>query len=338
MRRALFASLLALTACPATAAAQEPPADPQTLLTTPTAERAPVKVARGGDLDFVIRSATDPGSIKIRISGTAKIDAAGMLTGPKGTYIDNPTSTTADLHEWRANARFLARHRPGTYWWQPILAVPGQAPVVGQAETFEVIQPAANRRKRKLFPRKGRRGHGSFYLSNVGFPAGVTAERFEALSHSGARRWGLRARRWTAAVAGPRDGYNVAGFNPSVPSFALAVQIDYVVGPSRTIVERDLALRPNINWQAGPGYPAFDQFDLESVLVHELSHFAGNKRHTKRCVNSPLIVGLASGEWWRGPRDSWVFGCKASAATTASPFAPASAKRGVVIHKTVRVG
>jgi hypothetical protein len=32
-----------------------------------------------------------------------------------------------------------------------------------------------------------------------------------------------------------------------------------------------------------------------------------------------------------------VFGCKASTAALASPFAPAPARRGVVIRKTVRV-
>ena len=335
MRRALFASLLALTACPATAAAQVP--DPQTLLSTPTAERAPARVVRGGALDFAVRSATEPGSVKLRISGTAEIDGAGMLTGPKGAYVDLATTATADLHEWHAGARFLARNRPGTYWWQPILTLPGQAPVVGQAETFEVLQPAANRRKSKLFPRKGRRGHGSVYLSNVGFPAGVTADRFESVIRRSASRWGLRSRRWTSAVAGPRDGHNVAGFNPLVPSFALAVQIDYVVGPNRRVIERDLALRPDLNWQAGPGYPAFDEFDLESVLVHELSHFAGNKRHTGRCANSPLIVGLASGEWWRGPRDRWIFSNCGAGAAAASTFAPTPAQRGVVIHKTIRV-
>jgi hypothetical protein len=95
-------------------------------------------------------------------------------------------------------------------------------------------------------------------------------------------------------------------------------------------------LRPDLPWKGGPGYPALDQFDLESVLLHELSHFAGNKRHTPRCANSPLVVGLAAGEWWRAPSDRWMFGCDAAAAT-ASPFT-AAGRRGVIMHRTIRVG
>jgi hypothetical protein len=337
MRRALFASLLVLAACPNTASAQA--LDPETLLSGPIAERAPDRIARGGALDFAIRSATAPGSVTIRISGTARVNEGGLLAGPEGSWVDSPAVPGAqpDLHEWQPPAGFLARERPGTYWWQPIVNVPGQAPIVGQAESFEVVQRAAARRRHRLYPHSGRRGQGGFYLSNAGFPEGVSGSRFRSVVRRSARRWGLRARHWTSAVAGPRDGYNVAGFNARVPDFALAVQVDYVVGPSKRVIERDLALRPDINWQSGPGYPSFEQFDLESVLVHELAHFAGNKRHTRRCVNSPLIVGLASGEWWRGPRDRWVFGCTARAATAANPFAPAPAARGVVIHKTVRV-
>jgi hypothetical protein len=339
MRRALLATVVALSAWPAVTATAQVQPDPETLLTTPTTERAPTRVPLGGELDFAIRSATAPGSISIRVAGTAQIDETGLLHGPDGTWVDNGTAPglVPDLHEWRPDPGFLARRRAGSYWWQPVLNLPGQPPVVGQVERFEVVPAAADRTRKRLYPGHGRRGKGRFYLSNAAFPPGVSGSRFRALIRRSAARWGLKARRWTSARAGRRDGFDIAGFSSRVPSFALAMQVDFVVGNRRKVVERDLALRADIPWQAGPGYPAMDEFDLESVLVHELSHFAGNKRHRGRCANSPLIVGLAAGEWWRGPRDRWVFGCDASAAAAANPFGTAPT-RGVVLHKTVRVG
>jgi hypothetical protein len=47
--------------------------------------------------------------------------------------------------------------------------------------------------------------------------------------------------------------------------------------------------------------------DLESVLIHELGHFAGNKEHAAQCTNSPMASGLAAGEWWHGPRNRFSF-------------------------------
>jgi hypothetical protein len=57
-----------------------------------------------------------------------------------------------------------------------------------------------------------------------------------------------------------------------------------------------------------------ERFDVESVLIHELGHFARNARHAPRCANSPMSVSLAAGEWWRTPRDRWSF-CGARAAS-----------------------
>ena len=255
MRRALLASLLALIVLPATASAQI--LDPETLLEGPVAERAPARIARGGELDFAVRSPTAPGSITIRISGTSQTDDLGRLHGPDGSWVDNAATpgVQPDLHEWHADAGFLARRRPGSYWWQVIVnpdgADPAQQPTVGAVERFEVLQPAANRRRHRLHPGYGRQGAGSFYLSNAAFPAGVSGSRFRALARRTAARWGLKARRWTGVRAGRRDGYNIAGFSSSVPREALAMQVDYVVGSRRNVVERDLALRPDLAWQAG---------------------------------------------------------------------------------------
>ena len=46
------------------------------------------------------------------------------------------------------------------------------------------------------------------------------------------------------------------------------------------------------------------------MLLHELGHMAGNKKHRPRCSNSPMIEALGAGEWWRGARDKWFGDCR----------------------------
>jgi hypothetical protein len=85
-------------------------------------------------------------------------------------------------------------------------------------------------------------------------------------------------------------------------------------------------LRTGEKWSAGPGYPGLDEIDLESVVLHELGHMAGNKKHTARCANSPLGEALGAGEWWRGPRDKWFGDCGAHASSV-----------GTLAHRVVAV-
>ena len=109
-----------------------------------------------------------------------------------------------------------------------------------------------------------------------------------------------------------------------MPAGVLGLQTDYI--KRGKVVERDLALRAGENWAAGPDYPALDEVDLESVLIHELGHMAGNKAHTARCANSPMDEALGAGEWWRGSRDKWFGDCGASAASV----------RKTLAHRVVR--
>jgi hypothetical protein len=318
MRTVVLACLLALAAAA--------PASAQDLLPPPAAENAPSTVRRGGTLDLVVRSAAPAGSVVIRISGTGETDDAGRLHGPRGTYTDHAAAPGADptLHEWRPDAAFLARRRPGRYWWQAYLvgaAADGAEDPVGPVESFTVTAP--RRTAGRLTPRYGRTNHEDFYLSNRRFPAGVDPSRFRTVIRRSAARWGLKARGWTSAVAGRADGFQVAGFG-KVPKKALAMQVDYVDRAGH-VRDRDLVIRPDLPWQLGPGYPAMDEYDLESVLLHELSHFAGNKRHRPRCVNSPLVEAMGAGEWWRGPQDRWSFGCEGATA------------RASIVHRTVRI-
>jgi hypothetical protein len=148
------------------------------------------------------------------------------------------------------------------------------------------------------------------------------------LARTTAARWGLRASRWTRLVAGVRDGHDVAGFSPDVPEGVLGVETDFTSGGR--VAEQDLALNPAEDWAAGPAYPGLAQIDLESVLLHELGHMAGNKLHRELCANSPMIVALGAGEWWRGARDHWFGSCSATAAR-------ASTATGLLVHRIVRM-
>lgn len=310
MRVVVLACLLALTVAA--------PARAQDLLPPPASVDPPAAIKRGGTLRLAVRSAAPAGSVMIRVSGTDETDDYGRLHGPRGTYMDHAAATAGSdptLHEWRPDASFLARKRPGRYWWQAYLVGPAADDAedpVGPVESFTVTSP--RRTAGRLFPRYGATNHEDFYLSSSRFPAGVDPTRFRTIISRSAARWGLKARGWTSAVAGRPDGFQVAGFG-RVPKQALAMQVDYRRGGR--VVDRDLVIRPDLAWQLGPAYPAMDEYDLESVLIHELSHFAGNKRHRPRCVNSPLVEAMAPGEWWRGPMDRWSFGCSrmASAAT-----------------------
>jgi hypothetical protein len=315
----LLIGLSAILSCalPDAAAAQEPAPTP-----TPTPGLPPLdyagpaaRISRGAPLTFTVRTPAPAGSVVVRVSGSDGTDDTGLLSGDEGSWLDEDAAPAGDgLQAWSAPASSLLRRRPGHYFWQAYLngdAATGAAEPIGPVRELVVTLPAADRGHGTLVPRFGRRGAASFYLSSAGFPEAVSGARFQALAKQTGARWGLRALRWTSAVAGHRDGYNVAGFSSSVPQGVLGIQTDYTVGGR--VVERDLALRADENWAAGPDYPTLDQIDLESVLLHELGHMAGNKHHRKRCSNSPMIEALGTGEWWHGARDHWFGDCSSSA-------------------------
>jgi hypothetical protein len=309
MRRLVPIALLAALALPAAARAQDLP---QLAYAAPGAH-----IKRDAPLTFAVHTSAR-GTVMIRIAGSYAIGPDGLLTGLPGTWVDRKAAAaTGDLRSWTAPARFLARRRPGTYYWQAYI----KGGAAGPVQTLTVNQPAADRGRGRLYPRFGPRGHGSFYLSAAQFPKSVSGLRFQAVIRRAAKRWGLHAQRWTSVRAGRRDGYNVAGFSAGVPAGALGEEIDYF--RHGRVVERDLALSSHANWAQGPAYPALDQIDLETVLLHELGHMAGVKPHAPRCTDSPMIAAFGEGEWWRGPRDFFFADCRrtARASSAEAPLA-----------------
>jgi hypothetical protein len=227
-------------------------------------------------------------------------------------------------------ANSVLRQRPGHYYWQAYLtadAASGAEEPIGPVQELDVTIPYADKGRGKLSPKYGRQGaKKAFYLSSTGFPDGVSGARFQKVLKTAASRWSLKALRWTSAKAGVHDGYSVAGFSSRLDPGTLGLQTDWI--KRGTVVERDLALNVNENWNEGPDYPALDQVDLESVVLHELGHMAGNKKHRSRCTNSPMVEALAAGEWWRGTRDKWFGDCGASAS---------SVSRKAFRHRVIRV-
>ena len=322
--RPVLASVLVLLALPASAAAQAP--------LPPLEYAAPIaSVSRGAPLTFAVRTAAPDGTVVVRVSGHEDVDADGMLTGPDGTWLDETAAqATADLAVWSVPANSVLRQRPGHYYWQAYLtgdAANGAEEPIGPVQELTVTLPFADKGRGNLFPKYGRRGVAkSFYLSSARFPESVSGIRFQKVVKTAASRWGLKTLRWTSAKAGVQDGFNVAGFSSSVDAGVLGVQTDFV--KRGKVVESDLALNAGENWNAGPDYPALDQVDLESVVLHELGHMAGNKKHKTRCTNSPMIEALGAGEWWRGARDKWFGDCTASAS---------SVGRKTFVHRIVKV-
>jgi hypothetical protein len=304
MRRLLALLGFGLLALPASASAQS------LEYAAPTA-----KISRGAPLTFAVRTTAPAGSVVVRVSGYDDTDENGLLTGPEGTWLDETATPALEgLQVWSVPASSVLRKRPGHYFWQAYLtgdaATAAEEPV-GPVQELVVTTPMADRGRGSLFPRFGRRGKDSFYLSSANFPANVDGARFQTLAKTTSARWGLKAKRWTSVEAGVEDGYNVAGFSTRVADDTLGVQTDFM--RAGIVIERDLELNANQLWAAGPEYPALDEIDLESVLLHELGHMAGNKRHLARCSNSPMGKALGAGEWWRGSRDKWFGGCLTSA-------------------------
>jgi hypothetical protein len=292
------------------------------------------KFTRGESVPFRFRVDRPGYRLVVTISSTRDTDADGRLKAEKLIALGNPSAEEGDELTYEALAEPSATplpNRPGRYYWQ-VLGFGFQdsvaRPVLSPIRSFEVTVPAADRRRRPIPRSMGRHASHEFSVSTRGVPDGVGFKRLRALAERSARRWSLRPQGVTSRVSTARDGRNVVGFG-RVPRGALGVQRTYVwklyrvSGGRRTyagrrIVERDISIDPTLKWNTRKEYPAFDEYDLETVLVHELGHFAGNLFHKRdRCENSPMIVSLAAGEWWHTPNDSYVFACQASLAAAA---------------------
>jgi hypothetical protein len=298
---ALFAAaaLVAVAAAPAGAA----PGD-LLALSGPTDG---ARLAAGIAIQLHARGVAGDSGLELRVSRSpAIIDACGRINAEVAQANGTPEPGDPSLFDF-ATARWF--DQPGTYFWQVdrtgadgsctattvrsltlTAAIPGRPDLAGLS--------------RQRIPRSiGTSNGAAFRIRTSGVPAGISRARFLALVRNSARRWRLHS---AGTVGGrPRfgNGRSEVGFSTAqVPPEALAVTI---IGRRRGGgLERDLIIRADIAWDEGPDHPTRQQYDLETVILHEMGHFAGNEFHVPRgCRDTPMVVGLARGEWWRSTTD-----------------------------------
>ena len=206
----------------------------------------------------------------------------------------------------------LVTRRPGLYAWRATIAAADGSRRLTPLRRFTVVPPVRSQRREDVPRRFGaRRRSRVLYVSTRGIPSGVPRTRFGSIVVSAAARWGLRVGGWVKLHAGAPEGHSVIGFAALPPRLNGADRRRSQrrgSGPWR-LVDEDVLLNRDRPWFAGPGYPDAASMDLESVVLHELGHFAGNHGHVGRCTGSPLTATGGLGEWWRGPDDWWQWGC-----------------------------
>lgn len=194
----------------------------------------------------------------------------------------------------------------------------------------------------------GARSSGSYLISTGNTPPTVNFNRFSVLAARSGARWGIRFVNYTANppavdVSGA-DGVSEAGFSDALADGVLGQHtIVYrrrasrvirkchrtrhgrrctrrIVHRAPTILDVDVAVNANAPWQQGPAYPSDTQFDLETTLLHEFGHAAGNG-HVYGCEDSPLRDVADYGDFWRSYADWFRRSCASpSAASRAAPY------------------
>jgi hypothetical protein len=292
-------TLGAVAAAPASAA----PGDPIVL----SGPGPGAQLAAGNAPGLRARSVPGDAGLELRVSRSATpVDACGRIGTDVAQAAGTPLPNDLALYDFPTGRWF---DTPGTYFWQVSRAGADGSCDATAARRLVLTgglpaRPELAGLSQQRIPRRiGRSNGASFVIRTSGIPAGVTSARFLALVRNSGRRWRLHS---VGTVPGrPRfgNGRSEVGFSTAqVPRGAIAVT---VVGRRRGGgLERDLILRADIPWQEGPDHPTRRQIDLETVLLHEFGHFAGNEFHVPRgCRDTPMVVGLATGEWWRSTTD-----------------------------------
>jgi len=173
-----------------------------------------------------------------------------------------------------------------------------------------------------------------FRVSTAHVPPGVDPARFVALVRAAGVRWGLPFAGTTRRAPHADDGRNTIGFSRGVSRDALGVtDVQSIVYQRRgrlhcrrdargrrvcrrarprvvgeRVVEQDTRFAYDVPWEPGPALPDAAHYDLQTVILHELGHYAGNG-HAPDCRDTPMWVALARGEWWHSPSDWFQHGC-----------------------------
>ncbi|HEX2102972.1 MAG TPA: hypothetical protein VHF51_04935 [Solirubrobacteraceae bacterium] len=255
--------------------------------------------------------------LELHVSASPQpLDACGRIGAEVARAAGVPVAGDPELFDFPTSGWFAT---PGTYYWQVsraaadgtctatearrliLAAATGQRPGVGVLPVL-----SAERIPRRIGATNG----ATFVIRTAGIPRGVSKARFLRLVRNSARRWRLHSAGARPGRAVFGNGRSEVGFsNLQAPRQALGVTI-FGRRNANGRRERDLILRADIPWEDGPEYPTRRRMDLETVILHELGHMAGNRFHVPRgCSNTPMVVGLATGEWWRSTADFSFRGC-----------------------------
>ena len=328
------------------------PAAAQAPVPAPVAPADGATAQAGAPLSFTARG---QGALVVRVARSpAVVDACGALGEDGGRFDGTPSPADPTLVQFTAPAGLAA----GEWFWQvgdPANCSAGpmrRLTVVGSGATAPATpgtpavsptpSPAGRLPKlaRAAIPsRIGTSNHALLVLAlGQGSPA-VSRSRLVALVRNSAHRWRLDARGPVKRVPRVGDGHDDVGFAAALVSegalgTTTLLRQNYVrvrrvcaaagCRTTRTpvgtrVVERDLALLPEVPWAQGPAHPTSDEYDLETVILHELGHWAGNLRHTPvGCHDTPMVKGLGPGEWWRSPSDWRYDACGSARARAAS--------------------
>ena len=244
------------------------------------------------------------------------------------------------------------------------VAASAQAPVPPSvttdpaAPTAPAADPAVGLRASERIARRygPRRLRLSFLVSTDGIPESVGSERFVAMAETQGARWGLRPDGVTFDKVSLRNRRSEVGFSTRVPDGLLGISLTrtlvryrrYVrcrLGPDgsrsgcvttgvkkvgTTVTDRDVLLQSDVPWEPGPAWPEATEFDLQTVLIHELGHFAGNQRHDANCTVAPMTPSLSPGDWWRSTLDHRVVCRSGARAASAGPAPMGFGHRDVV--------
>jgi len=298
----------ALAAAPAVAA----PGDPLTL-TGPangaqaTAGLAPSLQVRSvpGDSGLALRVSRSPQPVDACMGIGAEVAGApGRASAVDPALYDFPTGAWYDT--------------PGTYYWQVVRTGADGSCTASEIRALVLVAAVPARPElaglsaERIPARIGTSNGATFRIRTGGLPPNVSRARFLAIVRNSARRWRLHSAGTVPGRPVFGNGRSEVGFSTrQVPRQALAVTI---VGRGRDgRRERDLILRSDLPWDQGPSHPTRRQIDLQTVILHEMGHVAGNPRHVPRgCTNTPMVVGLATGEWWRSTTDFSYRACNAT--------------------------
>jgi hypothetical protein len=309
--RALVAAagFAVLAAGPAAAA----PGDPL----APSGPAACARIATGAIPGLRARSVANDSGLELRVSRIpSAIDDCGRINAEVARATGSPVANDPSLYDF-PTARWY--DTPGTYYWQ-VIRTGADGSCTATAARRLVLTAALPGRpelaglSRQRIPRNiGSSNGASYRIRTGGIPAGLSRARFLAIVRNSGRRWRLHSAGTVPGRVVFGNGRSEVGFSTSqVPREALAVT---VVSRRRRNGrrERDLILRAVIPWQQGPDHPTRGQIDLETVILHEFGHFAGNAFHVPRgCRDTPMVVGLATGEWWRSTTDFSYRACNAT--------------------------